>query len=166
MSAHEKGREATNAANRKKTEFRNGVKNYWTAEQLPIGSFIRAGGFEFRYEATETTSLDEEAIFKLYEDGEITREQLLRMIKIDAKEAKNILGADQVADLEVKSVGDKLDIRMESLPVEQAEEEFVAVRRLVRKKVKRSVFGKEREARKQPVAETKPGRKIKIGRKK
>jgi ribosomal protein S20 len=147
--AHEKGREATNEANRIKTELRNTVKAYWTEQQLPIGSFIRSEGMEIRYEANETTSLDAEAVFAMYEKKEITREQLLRMVFISRSEAKNVLGADMVADLEVTTVGDKLDIRIENLPVEQAEDEYVAVQRNVRKKIKRSVFGKAAAAAKE-----------------
>lgn len=102
---------------------------------------------EFRYEANETTSLDTDAILNMYDKEEITREQFLRMLSIKASEAKNVLGADVVADLEVKTVGDKLDVRIDTLPVEQEKDEFVAVVRLVRKKIKRSVFGQSAEAR-------------------
>lgn len=146
-NAHSEAREKTNEANRIKTELRNSIKNYWTAQQLPIGSFIRAGGMEFRYEANETTTLDADAIMKMYENKEITREQFLRMVSISKSEAKNVLGADVVADLEVTTVGDKIDVRIDTLPVEQQADEFVAVRRLVRKKIKRSVFGQTAEAR-------------------
>ena len=117
---------------------------------------------EFRYESSETTSLDEEAVFIMYEKKQITREQFLRMMKIDSKEAKNVLGADVVADLEVKTVGDKLDVRVEALPVENAKDEYVAVRRLVRKKIKRSVFGKERDAKDAAAVAPSAGRKIKV----
>lgn len=146
-NAHAEARDKTNEANRIKTELRNAIKNYWTAQQLPIGSFIRAGGMEFRYEANETTTLDAEAVLKMYEAKEITREQYLRMVSISKSEAKNVLGADMVADLEVTTVGDKIDVRMESLAVEHEADEFVAIRRLVRKKIKRSVFGQAADAK-------------------
>ena len=96
---------------------------------------------EFRYEANETTSLDEDAILKMYDDGDITREQFLRMLSITRSEAKNVLGADVVADLETTSVGSKLDVRISTLPVEQHEDEFVGIERVVRKKIKRRIFG-------------------------
>lgn len=116
-------------------------------QQLPIGSFIRAGGYEFRYEANETSSLDTEAVVAMYDKKEITREQFIRMVSISKSEAKNVLGADMVADLEVTSVGDKLDVRIEALPVEHVDDEFVAVQRSIRKKIKRSVFGQAAQAK-------------------
>lgn len=115
---------------------------------------------EFRYEANETVTLDADAILAMYDKEEITREQFLRMMSISKSDAKNVLGADVVADLEVTSVGDKMDVRIDPLKVENQDDEFVAVRRLVRKKVKRSVFGqsadtrKTAEAQKQSIAST------------
>lgn len=161
-AAHVKGRDATNEANRIKTELRNAIKAYWTEQQLPIGSFIRAGGMEFRYEANETTSLDSEAVLAMYEKKEITREQFLRMMTISKSEAKNVLGADMVADLETTSVGDKLDVRIETLPVENVDDEFVAVRRNVRKKIKRSVFGQAAQAKTEAPQQASTGVKRRI----
>lgn len=141
VDAHEKGREASNAANRLKTELRNTIKSVWTTMELPIGSFIRTGGMEFRYEANESTEINNEPILEMFLKEEITREQFLRMFKVDSKEAKNILGADQVADLEVKTVGDKLDVRIENLPVEKGEDDYIAVASVIKTNRKRRVFG-------------------------
>ncbi len=161
-AAHEEARDKTNAANRIKTELRNAIKGYWTEQKLPIGSFIRAGGYEFRYEANETTELDTDAVLTMFEKEEITREQFLRLISISKSEAKNVLGADMVADLEVTSVGDKLDVRMEALAVEAKDDEYVSVQRVVRKKIKRSVFGQAAEnAKATPKAPTSNKRRIK-----
>lgn len=113
----------------------------WASEELPIGSYIRLDGVEYRYEAAESVEINNEPILKMLEDGEITREQFLRIFSVDAKEAKNILGGDQVADLEVRTVGDKLDIRTTSLPVEHAEDEFIMVASVVKRNIKRRVFG-------------------------
>lgn len=118
-----------------------------------------------RYEANEVTELDNDAILKMYDDGKITREQMLRLFNVDRAEAKKILGADVVADLETTTVGDKLDIRLKTLPVEEHDQEFIAVNRNVRVKTKRSVFGKEaelRERKKQPEAPKPLKRKIKV----
>lgn len=169
-TSHREARDATNAANRIKTELRNAIKDYWQAEKLPIGSYIHAGGFEFRYEANETTELDAAVVLDMYEKGEISKEKFLQMISISRSEAKNILGADVVADLEVTTVGNKMDVRIESLPIENVDDEFVAIVRTVRKKIKRSVFGKaaaEREASTQPKQSIASGkRRIKTGKKK
>lgn len=165
-AAHEKGREATNAANRLKTELRNTIKSVWAEMELPIGSYIRTGGMEFRYEANETVEINNEPILKMLEDGEITREQFLRIFNVNAKEAKNILGGDQVADLEVKTVGDKLDVRIDTLPVENHDDEFIAVASVVKRNVKRKVFGGgARPAEAAPVKQAVRRIKIKGGRK-
>jgi len=102
----------------------------------------------------------------MYENKEITREQFVRMLKIDMSQAKNVLGGDQVADLEVTSIGDKPDIRISSLPVEQHDDEYIVVERRVRKKVKRSVLGQAIEDRDKPEeTQAKAKRRIKIRRK-
>lgn len=81
---------------------------------------------------------------KLFEDGTINREQFLRMVKIAATEAKNVLGGDQVADFTVTDVGSTLDIRIINLPVENIDDEYVMENSKVRTRVKRRVFGGKR----------------------
>lgn len=121
--------------------LRNAVKDHWTREQLPIGSYIHAGGMEIKYEANETSAIDPEKVMELFEGGDITREQFLRMIKIGVTEAKNVLGGDQVADFTVTEVGNKVDIRLSSLPVEHEDDEFVMANQKIKRKIKRRVFG-------------------------
>ena len=158
----ETAREATNAANRQKTVLKNEVKSHWITEKLPIGSYVRCGGFEFRYEGAETTTYDTEAILKAFEEGEITREAFLRIMKVDPKQLANVFGADQAADLTMTTVGDKLDIRVESLPVEREDDTFIMVERNIKTKQKRSVFGKRKEET--AVAVKKSKRSIKVRR--
>ena len=121
--------------------LRNAVKDYWTSEQLPIGSYIHAGGNEIKYEANETSAIDPERVMELYENGDISREQFLRCVKIGVTEAKNVLGGDQVADFTVTEVGNKVDIRLSALPVEHEDDEFVMANHKIKRKIKRRVFG-------------------------
>lgn len=122
--------------------LRNEVKTHWTEEQLPIGSYIHAGGMEIRYEANETSAINPERVLELYENEEITREQLLKMMKIGVTEAKNVLGGDQVADFTEKVPGTNVDIRLSELPVENIEDEFVMNVHKVKKRIKpRKLFG-------------------------
>lgn len=156
-------REQTNAANRQKTKLKNAVKSHWLNERLPIGSYVRAAGHEFRYAGAVTTTYDTESILDAYENEEITREQFLRLMKVDPKQLANVFGADQAADLTMTTVGDTLDIRVSSLDVENEDDEFVMVERNVQKKQKRSVFGKRKQEAKTAV-ERKPKRSIKVRR--
>lgn len=121
---------------------------------------------EFRYEAAESEKLDADAVLALYENEEITREQFLRMVNIDKTQAKNVLGGDQVAELTVKEIGNNVDVRIKQLPIEQIDDEYVEVKRKVKPKRKRSVFGRKAEAARQPAAEKKPKRGIKVKRSK
>ena len=130
------------------------MKDHWAKEQLPIGSYIHAGGQGFQYAATESSVIDPEEVMKLYEAKEISREQFINMIVINAPTAKNVLGGDQVADFTKTVVGNKVDVRMSALPVENHEDEFVMSAHKVRKKIKRRVFGTTSK----PVATTKSGR--------
>jgi len=110
--------------------------------ELPIGSIIRCGGLEFKYEATQTTEIDAGAILDMFLNEEISREQYLRMINVSASEAKNVLGGDQVANLETTKVGNKVDVRVETLPVEFADDEFIGIKAIAPAKAKRRrVFG-------------------------
>lgn len=100
----------------------------------------------------------------MYDEEEITREQFIRMINLDSKQLANVLGADQAADLMTVTVGDTLDIRVSSLPVEEADDEFVMVERKIGSKRARSVFGKRAEEKreKQSTAKPKGKRSIKV----
>jgi hypothetical protein len=160
--SHEAAREAANLDNRTKTELRNAVKAYWSEEALPVGSFIRASGLEFRYEATKSTVIDPDKVLELYEKKIITREQFLRMVSIAKGEAKNVLGGDQVAAFEIEEVGDKIDIRVETLAVENANDEFVAVQEVVKTKTtKRVVFGGHKLQKEVAAVKTVTGPKLK-----
>jgi len=138
-----KANDATNAANRQKTVLRNEVKNYWTENQLPVGSYIHAGGMKIRYETNETSHINPEKIMELYENEDIDRDQFLRMIKIGVTEAKNIIGGDQVADFTETVPGKNVDIRLSELPVENIEDEFIMNTHKIKRRVqRRKVFGK------------------------
>ena len=149
-------KDASNAANRQKTKLRNAIKNHWTVNQLPIGSFIRAGGIEFRYEATESSIIDPEEVLSLFEKKEITREQFLSMMKVSATDAKKVLGGDQVADFTTTVIGDTVDIRTQSLPVENEDDEYIMEAHKVRKKVKRRVFGGKAKPTERTPSKTRP----------
>lgn len=141
--------------------LRNAIKDHWTAAQLPIGSYVHAGGFEIRYEANETSAIDPEEVLKLFENEDITRQQFLQMMKISVTDAKNVLGGDQVADFTKTSIGAKIDIRLNDLPVEKVDDEFVMVNANVRKRVKRRVFGKDTTSAKTVTPKRKIKRRIK-----
>lgn len=129
-------KDAGNAANRQKTKLRNAIKAHWAENDLPIGSFVRCDGIDIKYEANESAKLPTEEILKMYEDEEITRDQLVRLLNVDRTQAKNILGGDVVADIEVKEVGKTVDIRVSETPIDEIDEEFVGVARKVRMRSK------------------------------
>lgn len=143
-----KAKDASNEANRQKTVLRNTVKNHWQKEQLPVGSYIHAGGLRIRFETNETSAINPERVLELYENEEISRDQLLNMMKIGVTEAKNILGGDQVADFTEKVPGTKMDIRLEELPVENVEDEFVMSAHKVKKRIsRRKIYGRGDKAK-------------------
>lgn len=121
--------------------MRNIVKDFWSKEKLPIGSYVRLGGEEYRFEAVESEVLDHDEILRRYDDEEISREQFLRMIKVDKKEAGNVLGGDEVADLTRTIVGKTVDIRVSSLPVDNADDEYIGIKRNIKTRRPRIKFG-------------------------
>jgi hypothetical protein len=138
-----------------KTQLRNEIDAVWTKLELPVGSFIRVGGIEYAYEANVTKSIDVDAVLKLYDDEEITRAQLLQIISADTKATGTVLGGDIAADLTVTNIGNKIDIRTRDLPVEEADEEYIGIKRQVRKKINRSKFGRDAANREQAKVEGK-----------
>lgn len=83
-------------------------------------------------------------------------------MKVDPKQLANVFGADQAADLTMTTIGDTMDLRISSLPVENEDDEYVMVERNVRKKEKRSVFGKRKDE--QATTSRKAKRAIKVRR--
>ncbi len=152
LDAQEKGRLETNKANRLKTAARNAVASVWEAQEIPIGSFIHVDGKRIDFSASESSYIDPKQVWDLLKKKQITEDQFLRMLKIDTGEAGKILGADVVADVTVKTVGSKLDIRVTDLPVENKSDNFIAVERKVRAKVERARFGKTPERATVPAA--------------
>ena len=138
---NEEARELTNAANRQKTSLKNKIKDFWDKSNLPIGSYIRLGGKEYTYEAATKEVIDTSTIIEMYDNGDISREALLDMVKIDKSVAANKLGADVVADLTTKVPGNTIDVRFKNLPVENLDDEYIAVVSKVKVKTKRKVFG-------------------------
>lgn len=137
----EEAREIGNEANRQKTILRNTIKDFWIANKIPIGSYVHSGGKKYGYAAVSTTILDNDAVLALYDAQEISRDQFLRMLKVDRKQAQNVLGGDVVADMETTVVGDTVDVRISSLSVEEADDEFISIMRNPVRKKKRKRFG-------------------------
>lgn len=120
------------------------------------------GGVEYRYEATETSSIDVDAVLAMYDNEEITRDQMVRLIKVDKTQASQILGGDQVADLEVTVVGKVADIRTKDLPVEQQEDEAVYRNAKVRRRVPRRRLGPQKTNATQTKTAPQTKRRVKI----
>lgn len=115
------------------------------------------------FEASESEVIDTDAILKLYDKKKITREAMLSMMSISIAEARKSLGGDMVADLSKTKVGDKVDIRIASLPVENANDEFIMVNKKIRTKNPRLGAALNKPQQTDEVA---PKRRIKIrGRK-
>lgn len=158
LKQHNEARELTNAANREKTALRNAIKDHWLEAELPIGSSIRIGGIEFLYEANDTTVIDVEALLTAFEAGDISRKQLLDMIKATSSDVSRVMGADFAADNTITQPGTKVDVRMNSLPVENQKDEYILIKRKERPTIRR----KTNKAKPQKTAAK--GRRIKLRR--
>jgi len=78
----------------------------------------------------------------MIEAGELTLKQFLAMCKIDTKQAGNVLGGDVVASCTTTKIGNKADIRVETLSVEDAEDEYIEEKSAVKtRKINRRVVG-------------------------
>lgn len=128
VALKEQARETGNAANREKTQLKNVIADLWASNGYPIGTFIHCGGVRIMYEAADRQVLDTDAVLKLYDNEKISRETFLRMISISTAEARKSLGGDLVTSLTKEVAGEKADIRIEELPIENAEDEFIVVK--------------------------------------
>lgn len=119
------------------------MKAEWASNQHPVGTFIRSGGLDIKYEASDSVKIDAEGVLKLYEADEITREQFVQMLNIDKTQAKKILGADQVMDLEIEVPGKDADIRVSDTPIDEIDDEYIAVTsKPIRSKPRKKFGGK------------------------
>lgn len=100
----------------------------------------------------------------MYENDEITRSQLVRLLNVDRTQAKNILGGDAVADIEVTTIGEKVDVRISETPIDEIDEEFIGVIRKVRlrskPKSRKRIGGREKTS----TPKRKIRRKIKVSK--
>lgn len=101
-----------NAANRKKTELKNEIVTYLRDQRLPAGTVILADGCEYSYSTTDSTVIDPEAWFRLFQAGRITERQFLEALSVGKAEAKKIIGADQVEAISVTEKGTTADVRI------------------------------------------------------
>jgi hypothetical protein len=108
--------EATNAANRKKTELKNIIVEYLRSNGLPAGTVILADGFEYSYATTESTYIDPEQWYRMFQSGRITEQEFLSALSVGKGEAKKIIGQDQVETLSITEKGVNADIRIRDDP--------------------------------------------------
>lgn len=140
--------------------LRNAVKDFWATEKLPHGSYIVTNGLQIKYEAASSEKLSTEKIIELYEDEEITRDQLINLLNVDRSQANIILGGDIVADITTVEVGKKADIRLDKLPIERLNEEHIEIAHKKTTARRRIKIGRKGEA--SAKASARVGRKLRI----
>lgn len=113
--------DAGNAANRKKTEVKNELVTFLREQGLPAGTVVVSDGFEYAYATTESTYIDPEQWFRMFQSGRITEQEFLSALSVGKAEAKKIIGADQVETLSVTAKGTSADIRIREAEVKTDE---------------------------------------------
>jgi hypothetical protein len=104
--------DSKNACNRKKTELKNEVVGYLRDQGLPAGTVVLVDGYEYAYSTTESTYIDPEKWFRMFQAGRITEREFLEALSVGKAEAKRIIGQDQVETLSVTEKGTNADIRI------------------------------------------------------
>jgi hypothetical protein len=108
--------DSKNACNRKKTELKNEVVTYLREQGLPAGTVVLVNGFEYAYSTTDSTYIDPEKWFRMFQAGRITEREFLEALSVGKAEAKRIIGQDQVETLSVTEKGTNADIRIREDP--------------------------------------------------
>lgn len=109
-------REATNAVNRAKTQSSKALNGLVLNETIQKGDKLIVGDVAYSYDYAISESLPFEKIFKLYEDGQITKETFFKVCSVSKTTAVTLIGAHIVDDLTDTKIGNKADIRTEKLP--------------------------------------------------
>jgi hypothetical protein len=104
--------DSKNAANRKKTELKNEVVGYLRDNRLPAGTMLLVDGLEYSYSTTESTYIDPEKWYRMFQAGRITEAEFLEALSVGKAEAKRIIGADQVETISKTEKGTNADIRV------------------------------------------------------
>lgn len=129
-------KDTTNELNREKTVLKNFFKDGIKNRQFEVGTHVITGGYRFDYNQTQTDVIDVEDFFKLYEDGEITREQLLRCISVGKAAVDTHVGSDITLRLAQTKTGKDFDVRITELGIDDPREEVIVTptAAIVRKK--------------------------------
>lgn len=113
--------------NREKTVLKNIFKDGIKNRQFEVGTYIISGGYRFDYNQTSSDVIEVEDFFKLYENKEITREQLLKCISVAKGAVDTHVGSDVTLKLAIPKIGKEFDVRISELPIDAPEENVMVV---------------------------------------
>lgn len=107
-------REAVNTLNRHNTQCCKTFLAFMQQEKLPLRSKVVIDGTEYMYATAETRCIDPKQWFELWRNGEITQEQYFNCLSVGKRDAKLIVGEDQVEAISIDKLGTEADIRRDA----------------------------------------------------
>lgn len=142
-----RAKEHTNAVNRLKTQLKNFFKERIIKKEWQLGTYAVTSGLRLDYSANESTYIDPEDFLEMYQKKKITKEQFLKCISVQKGAVSTHLGSDIALQLERETEGDKLDIRIKELSIDENNQDYLFVPQLAKTpKVRRRVLGEKPKA--------------------
>lgn len=120
-------KEATSAKGKQNTVVKNLIKTTLEENDAPYGSFFHTEGYKIFYAATESEIIAPEDLYDMLVEEQITKQQFLDCIKVNITDVKRVLGGDVAEALKQPVTGDKADVRMEKLGVDDSEDEYFLI---------------------------------------
>lgn len=105
-------RAATNEENRGRTRLKKLMKDHIADNNYPADYGIGIGECLITYGLAQSETIPAEKVVELYNNGQITAEQLAEVIKVQKEDAKRVLGADVVENLCEVTAGKEMDVRI------------------------------------------------------
>ena len=107
-------RAATNVFNRHNNECGKVFAAFMQKENLPARTKVIIDGTEYMWATAESRAIDPVRWYDMWQSGEITKDQFFSCIGVGKKEAKLIIGEDQVEAISMDKLGTDADIRRDN----------------------------------------------------
>ena len=104
-----------NAAKRQGTSLANALKALMTTENMRPEDALQVDATAFRWDTAEADKIDPDAFVRMFEEGRITRAQLVESINVVKADAERIVGAHVLIPITKPTRGKEAGLRVERL---------------------------------------------------
>lgn len=107
-------REATNNFNRHNSVCCKSFAAFMAQENLPARTKLIVDGTEYMWATAESRVIDPRQWYEMFKAGELTEKQFFDSLSVSKKEARLLIGEDQVEAISIDKLGTDADIRRDN----------------------------------------------------